>query len=449
MEYSFPQELWKPFLSRLSFREQVQWSSMSLLHYDICQSLFLAQAKLVIFNKGTTISSMSCNFKEEYHTTHAIQERDVIRISYRPDVIMITYRTVISVLSFFEKNCPNITVVSSDIYFTQKQFSHLLDKYSSQLKCINLPYLALESKKKPNLIHVRAESLTKNSFQVLVRNSRFLTSFILEGLYTRDIFDELHRLPKGLKKIKMHCEGHALPEGFLKSPAMNTIESIILLHVLELPVNVILLSTRLKSLYLELTSKANEMQSRCIIRYLSYLTQLEELALITYVIMFPLDFDNWQLLCQSLSIKLRVIIIKGSLIPGKFIPDLVSRCPLLQQLNIDVYVKIEEEDLLSLKELTKLEKLHMTLSRPNRTDPMDDYPSPLVTWMRILSFLKETKSRDTLRDFSIVQDRYPIEKEEIVDDIQQAVEEEFQLMKDQHHLTKASASVNDYSVCLK
>ena len=441
MENSFPQELWRKILSRFSFKEQVQFSSVSLLWYDICQSFCLMQTKLVIFNKETTISSMSCNFEEEYHTTHAIQEQDAIRIS----------STTIPILSFFEKYCPNITVVSLNKYLGKREslrFNQLLGKYSPQLQCIILPSQALPPKMKPKLIHVKAESLTNNSFQVLVKKSKFLTSLILEGLYTSEIIDELHRLPKGLKRFKISCQGQALPEGFLKSPAMNTLESITLVNVWKLPVTHRLLPRRLKSIYLELTSEADETQSRCIIRNLSYLKQLEELTLSTRVTMFTLDSD-WQHLCQSLSVKLRVIIIKGNLIPGKLIPDLVSRCPLLQQLDVGVFVKREEGNLLSLKELTKLEKLHVTLSRRNTTDPVDDYPSPLMTWKSILSYLKESKSRDTLQDLNIVQGKYPIEKEEIVDDIQQAVEEEFQLMKDQHHLTKANASVNGHSVCLK
>ena len=443
MENSFPQELWRKILSRLSFREQVQFSSVSLLWYDICQLFCVMQTKLVILRKGTTISSMSCNFEDEYHATQPIQERDVIRMNFS---------TTIPVLRFFKKYCPNINVVSSDLSLTPKelvQLNHLLGKYSSQLKCINIPHEALGSKKKPNLIHVRAHSLTKNSFQVLATKSKFLTSLILERLNTEEILLELRRLPKGLKQIKMNFQGKALPEGFLKSPAMKTIESITLLNVLELPVTHRLLPPRLKSLHLQLTSTANEMQSQCIIRFLSYLTQLEELTLNTGSTMFPLDSDDWKHLCQSLSVKLRVIVIKGNLIPGKLIPDLVSRCPLLQQLDVEVYVKVEEEDLLSLKELTKLEKLHVTVSRPNTTDPVGDYPSHLVTWKRILSFLKETKSRDTLRDFNIFQYYYPIENEEIVDDIKQAVQEEFELMKDQHHLTKAYAEVHGGSVYLK
>ena len=436
MEDSIPEELWRPILSRLSFREQVQLSSVSLLWYEICQLFCRLQTKLVIFTMRTSISSISCNFGEEYHATHAIQERDVIRI---------TYRTLVPVLNFFEKYCPNITVISSDFYMQYDQFNQLLSKYSSQLKCINLPYQVLGLNKKPNLIHVQVNSLTKDSFKVLVTNSKFLTSLTLEGSETLNIFSELHRLPKGLKKIKMNCEGQALPEGFLKSSAMKTIESITLLDVLELPVNLNLISPRLKSLHLELTSEANEMQSQCIIRYLSYLTQLEELTLITREVMFPPESDNWKYLWQILDIKLRVIVIKGNLIPGKLIPDLVSRCPLLQQLDVEVYVKVEEEDLLSLKELTKLEKLHVTLSRPNRADPVDDYPSPLVTWKRILRFLKESKSRDTLQIFSFVQDEYPIQKQMVMD-VKKAVEKELQLLKDQHHLKTAYAAVNGYSV---
>ena len=437
MEDSFPKELWRPILSRLSFREQVQLSSVSLLWYNICQLFCQLQTKLVIFNMRTSISSISCNF-EEYHATHAIQKRDVIRIS----------RTSIPVLNFFEKYCPNITVVSSNVNLGKKEsllFNRLLGKYSSQLKCINLPYQVLGSNNKPNLIHLKAHSLTQDSFEVLVTNSKFLTSFILEGSDTLNIFSELHRLPKGLKKIKINCEGHALPEGFLRSPAMNTIEHMTLLDVFQLPVNRNLISPQLKSLQLELTSEANEMQSQCIIRYLSYLPQLEELTLITRKIMFPLDSDNWKHLWQTLDMKLRVIVIKGNLIPGKLIPDLVSRCPLLQQLDVEVYVKVEEEDLLSLKELTKLEKLHVTLSRPNRADPVDDYPSPLVTWKRILRFLKESKSRDTLQIFSFVQDEYPIQKQMVMD-VKKAVEKELQLLKDQHHLKTAYAAVNGYSV---
>ena len=436
MENSLPKELWRPILSRLSLREQVQLSSVSLLCYGICQLFFRLQTKLGILTRGTSISSISCNFVEEYHTTHAIQERDIIRILNGP---------IVPVLNFFDKYCPNITVVSSDFYMQYDQFNQLLSKYSSQLKCINLPYQVLGSQKKPNLIHVKVNSLTKDSFQVLVTNSKFLTSLTLEGSESLNIFPELHRLPKGLKKIKMNCEGQALPEGFLKSPAMSTIENLTLLNVLELPVNLSLFSPRLKSLHLELTSTANEMQSECIIRYLSYLTQLEELTLITRVIMFPPDSANWKHLWQILDMKLRVIVIKGNLIPGKLIPDLVSRCPLIEQLEIGVHLKIEEEDFFSLKELTKLEKLHVTLSRPNTTDPVDEYPSPLVTWNRILNFLKETKSRDTLRDFSFVQEKYPIQKQMVMD-IKKTVAKEFEVMKDQHHLTTAYAAVNGYSV---
>ena len=441
MEDSLPQELWRKILSRFSFKEQVQFSSVSLLWYDICRSFCLMQTKLVISKKGTTIPSMSCSFEEEYHTNHAIQERDVIRIS----------STTIPVLSFFEKYCPNITVVSVNEYLGKREshrFNQLLGKYSSQLTCINIPRGALPPKKKPNLIHVKAHSITQNSFGILVRNSKCLTYFILEAFYTRDIIKDLHRLPKGLKRFKMNFQGHALPEGFLKSPAMSTIESITLLNVLKLPVTLRLFSPRLKSLHLELTSGGDEFLSRCIYRYLSYLTQLEELTLSTRVTMFSLDSDDWQHLCQSLSIKLRVIIIKGNLIPGKFIPDLVSRCPLLQQLNVGVYAKIEEEHFFALKKLTKLEKLNITLCRPNN-DPVNDYPSPLVTWKGILSFLKETKSRDTLRDLSIVRYWYPIEKEEIVDDIKEAVKKEFELMKNQYHLTTAFVAVHGYRVCLK